>query len=151
MGKKIQTHMRTLIFSAIITFLFISCEVSPQPINYGNDVCEYCQMTIVDSHYASQLVNTNGKAYNFDAIECMINYSEENKETVYQLYLINDFENPGTLIDAKTATYLISLQISSPMGENLTGFASGEAAKKAENKYDGELYNWKSINEKITK
>jgi len=142
--------MKALFFSAIITFLFIACEVSPQPIHYGNDACEYCQMTIVDRQHASQLVNTNGKAYNFDAIECMINYSEENKEIEYQLYLINDFENPGTLIDAKTATYVISPQISSPMGANLSAFISEEAAQQAQKKYEGDLYNWKSINKKIT-
>ena len=151
MDKKIQIQMKPLIFSAIISFLFISCEVRPQPINYGNEACEYCQMTIVDNKHASQLVNTKGKAYNFDAIECMINYSEENKETDFQLYLINDFENPGSLIDAKTATYLISLQISSPMGANLSGFASEEATKEAEYKYEGKLYTWVSITKKIKK
>src|SRR5680860_1777734 len=106
MDKKTPILMKALIFSGIISLLFISCEVKPQPIDYGSDACAYCQMTIVDRHHASQLVNTNGKAYNFDAIECMINYSKENKETVYKLYLINNFENQGTLIDAKTATYL---------------------------------------------
>lgn len=141
--------MKALIFSAIITFLFISCEVKPQPINYGNDACEYCQMTIVDKHYASQLVNTNGKAYNFDAIECMLNYSEENNEIDYQHYLINDFENPGILINAKTATYLISPQISSPMGASLSGFASEMDAKKVKNNLNGELYKWESITKKI--
>lgn len=143
--------MKTLIFSAIITFILISCEISPQPIDYGNDACEYCQMTIVDRQHASQLVNTNGKAYNFDAIECMINYSKENEKIDYQLYLTNDFENQGTFINAKTATFLISPQISSPMGANLSAFISEEAAQKARGKYKGDLYNWKSINNKITK
>ncbi len=143
--------MKALIFSGIITLLFISCEVKQQPIEYGHDACEYCQMTIVDRLHASQLVNTNGKAYNFDAIECMINYSKERKETDYQLYLVNDFENQGTLIYAKTATYLISPQISSPMGANLSAFISEEAAQQAKEKYEGEIYNWKSINLIITK
>ena len=143
--------MRTIYFLAIIMLVFISCEVKHQPIIYGSDACEYCQMTIVDRQYASQLVNENGKAYNFDAIECMINYSEENKDKDYQLYLTNNFENQGTLIDAKTATYLISPNISSPMGANLSAFISEKAAQQAKEKYDGELYNWNSINKKIIK
>ncbi|MDT0678460.1 nitrous oxide reductase accessory protein NosL [Autumnicola musiva] len=141
--------MKTSIFSVIIGLIFISCEVNPQPIDYGNEACEYCKMTIVDKQHASQLVNTNGKVYNFDAIECMINYSEDNKGTVYQLYLINDFQKPGTLIDAKTASFLISPEVSSPMGASLSGFASKEAAKKAKNQYSGEVYNWTSITNKI--
>lgn len=143
--------MKALFFLAVITFLFTSCEVSPQPINYGNDACEYCLMTIVHPQHASQLVNTNGKAYNFDAIECMIKYSEENKDIEYQLYLINDFEQPGTLIDAKNATYLICSKISSPMGANLSGFASEMDAKIVYNRFGGELYKWESITKKIAK
>ncbi|MCM4157874.1 nitrous oxide reductase accessory protein NosL [Gramella sp. AN32] len=137
--------MKALIFSAIITLLFISCEVSPQPINYGKEACEYCKMTVVDKHHASQLVNTKGKAYNFDAIECMINYSEENKETVYQLYMINDFKKPGTLINAKTATYLISPEISSPMGANLSAFKSLKTAENAQKEFQGALFSWESL------
>ncbi|CAL66383.1 nitrous oxide reductase accessory protein NosL [Christiangramia forsetii] len=143
--------MKKLFFLLIITLIFSACEISPQAINYGNEACEYCNMTIVDQQYASQLVNKNGKAYNFDAIECMIHYSEDIKEKEYQLYLINDFKNPGTLIDAKTAYYLISPEISSPMGANLSGFASEEDAKKAESNYDGQLYNWANITKEISK
>jgi len=143
--------MRTIYFSSIIILIFISCEVKQQPIVYGSDACEYCQMTIVDRQYASQLVNENGKAYNFDAIECMLNYSEENKDTDYQLYLINNFEKQGTFIDAKTATYLISPNISSPMGANLSAFISEKVAQQAREKYKGDLYNWESINKKIIK
>ena len=141
--------MKKLIFLATITLVSIACEVSPQPIDYGNEICEYCKMTIVDKQHASQLVNKNGKDFNFDAIECMLNYSEENTDTAYQLYLINDFTQPGILIDAKTATYLISPELSSPMGANLSGFASQDDAKKARKQYGGELYDWELLPEQL--
>ncbi len=141
--------MKKLFFLLVIPMVLTACEVRPQIINYGNEACEYCNMTIVDKQHASQLVNTNGKAYNFDAIECMIHYSEENHQMVYQLYLINDFTKPGDLINAKTATYLVSPEISSPMGANLSGFASTIEAEKAKSKYGGQLYHWEAITEKI--
>ena len=141
--------MKKLLFLSIIALVFSACEVSPKPINYGSETCAYCKMTIVDKQHASQLVNTNGKAYNFDAIECMIHYFEENKDTKFELYLVNNFEKPGTLINAKTATYLISPQISSPMGANLSGFALEKAAKKAQKQYDGEVYSWEKIRKKV--
>ncbi|TVZ27544.1 copper chaperone NosL [Gillisia sp. Hel_I_86] len=140
--------MKSPIYLVIVALLLISCEISPQPINYGNEACEFCRMTIVDKQHAGQLVNSKGKAYNFDAIECMINYTEENKGTSHELYLINDFENPGVLINAKTATYLVSPQLPSPMGANLSGFASEGDAKRAKNQYGGELYNWEAITNK---
>lgn len=143
--------MKKLFFLSLIALLFSACEVSPQAINYGNEACVYCKMTIVDKQHASQLVNKNGKAYNFDAIECMLHYSEENKGTEYELCLINDFTKPGELINARSATYLISPEISSPMGANLSGFDSEVAAREAKNKYNGELYNWETITEKLKK
>lgn len=34
-------------------------------------------MTIVDKQHAAQVVTKKGKAYSFDAIECMVHYSEK--------------------------------------------------------------------------
>lgn len=137
--------MRTLIFLALISGMLASCEVEPQPINYGSDNCQFCKMTIVDKQHASQIVTTKGRAYKFDAIECMLHYHQDNPEQEVGLWLISDFNNPGNLIDATSATYLVSEQISSPMGANLSGFNSEEAAVEAQNEYTGELFSWKSL------
>lgn len=137
--------MRTLIFLALISGMLASCEVEPQPINYGSDNCQFCKMTIVDKQHASQIVTTKGRAYKFDAIECMLHYHQDNPEQEVGLWLISDFNNPGNLIDATSATYLVSEQISSPMGANLSGFNSEEAAVEAQNEYTGELFSWKNL------
>jgi copper chaperone NosL len=132
-----------LLFLPVLFLL--GCNISPQPINYGEDACHYCTMTIVDHQHAAQIVTDKGKAYKFDAIECMLNYLRENKDFNPELYLVNDFMNPGQLIDATKATYLISKNIPSPMGEYLSAFQTKEAADKTEMKYDGKLYTWKEI------
>src|SRR5680860_1574966 len=90
-----------------VLFLF-ACNISPQPINYGEDACHYCTMTIVDHQHAAQIVTNKGKAYKFDAIECMLNYLKENDDVKPELYLVVNFMDPGQLIDATKATYLIS-------------------------------------------
>jgi copper chaperone NosL len=132
-----------LLFLPVLFLL--GCNISPQPINYGEDACHYCTMTIVDHQHAAQIVTDKGKAYKFDAIECMLNYLKENKDINPELYLVNDFMNPGQLIDATKATYLISKNISSPMGEYLSAFQSKEAAGKTKMKYEGKLYTWEAI------
>ncbi|RMA58710.1 nitrous oxide reductase accessory protein NosL [Ulvibacter antarcticus] len=124
-----------------------SCNTSPQPIEYGNDGCHYCKMTIVDRQHASQLVTSKGKAYKFDAIECMIGYLNENKNDEYAHKLVSDFVEPGKLIDAQNATFLISQDIPSPMGAFLSAFASEKAAVHVQSESGGNIYNWKSLQE----
>jgi copper chaperone NosL len=129
-----------------LPFLFLlACNISPQPINYGEDACHYCTMTIVDHQHAAQIVTEKGKAYKFDAIECMLNYLRENDDVNPELYLVANFMDPGQLIDATKATYLISKNIQSPMGEYLSAFQTKEAAEKTKMKYEGKLYTWEEI------
>ena len=60
--------------------------------------------------------------------------------------LVSDLLNPTSLINAKEATYLISEELKSPMGENLSAFKNKEVIS-----YKGNIYNWKSIKEQIRK
>lgn len=136
---------KQFVFLLLPLLFLLACNISPQPIHYGEDACHFCTMTIVDHQHASQIVNDKGKAYNFDSIECMLNYLEEKKDIKPELYLVNDFMNPGELIDATRSTYLISKNISSPMGEFLSAFDNQENANKTKLKYEGELYTWKEI------
>ncbi len=138
--------MKQFIFLGIITALLISCNVSPQQIEYGTDACHFCNMTIVDRQHASQVATTKGKAYKFDAIECMVHsLQDELKDTKIALYLVADFNQPGQLMDATSSSYLISNQISSPMGANLSAFENVKAAQKVQEKFTGELFSWEEI------
>lgn len=138
--------MKQFVFMSIISLFLASCSVSPQPINYGLDACHYCDMTIVDKQHASQLVTSKGKAYKYDAIECMVHsLQDELKDTEMTLYLVADFDRPGELIDAANASFLVSENIQSPMGENLSAFKNNEASKKAQEKYMGDTYSWEEI------
>lgn len=139
---------------SLFSFLLIltSCKVEPKKINYGKDHCLYCDMTVVDKTHAAQYVTKKGKAYMFDAVECMVRkINEENNETLMSYLLVTDYANPGDLIDAKTATYLISEKIKSPMGANLSAFSSKETAKKTQTKNGGELFTWEHLKVKLSK
>jgi copper chaperone NosL len=128
-----------------LLFLLASCAPVPQDIHYGKDTCSYCMMTIVDKQHAAELVTTKGKAYKFDAIECMVRYEQEHKETQYAFALINDFNNPGTFIDAKSAAFLISQQLPSPMGAFLSAFASEQQAMQMQQSKGGTIHNWNDL------
>ncbi len=137
-------------FLLIILLILCGCKVEPEPINYGSDACHYCSMTIVDKQHAAQYVTKKGKVFKFDSIECMMNDLKEVDDTELAMYLVNGYDNPGNLIDATKATYLISENIPSPMGEFLSVFENKEAADMVQSEQTGELFTWQELKERFT-
>ncbi len=138
----------TLAVFITLVILTISCKVEPEKINFGADSCHFCKMTIVDQQHASQFVTAKGKQFKFDAIECMLNELSEKGTSDITIFLVADYANPGTMTDAKTATYLISQEIKSPMGAFLSAFSSEILAKETQQKVGGDVYSWSAIKEK---
>ena len=133
-----------LILLPLLTMLS-ACSVEPQPIEYGEDVCHYCKMTIVDRQHAAELVTDKGKVFKFDAIECMVPFLKENADTEFAHMLVSDFQEPGKMLDARTSTFLVSTAIPSPMGANLSAFANEALAKAIQQEKGGTLYSWQTI------
>jgi copper chaperone NosL len=48
-------------------------------------------------------------------------------------------------MDATMASYLVSDQIASPMGANLSAFENENSGQKAQEKFTGELFSWEEI------
>jgi len=139
--------MQTLKHYSIIAILliFFSCNVGPEPINYGSDGCHFCKMTIVDKMHAAEIVTNKGKVYKFDATECMVNFLDDFDTSEIKLYLSNDYTKPKALIDATQATFLISENIPSPMGAFLSAFKDKADAEKTQTEKGGTLYTWNEL------
>ena len=139
--------MQTLKHLSIITLLllFFGCNVKPQAIDYGNDGCHFCKMTIVDKLHAAEIVTSKGKIYKFDATECMVNFMKEFDSSEVALFLSNNYSEPEKLIDATQATFLISNNIPSPMGAFLSAFKIKEQAIKTQAEKGGTLYTWQEL------
>ena len=134
--------MKFLLVITILLFL-VSCKVEESPINYGKDSCKFCKMNIVDKQHAAEMVTQKGKPFKYDAIECMVR--DLNNENDIALFLFNDYSNPGILVDAKSATYLISENLPSPMGANLTGFQNLSDAELVLKEKQGKLFTWNEL------
>lgn len=144
--KPLNFTVMRIIQLLLISVLFTACNVKPKPINYGADACHYCNMNIVDQQFASQIVTSKGKAYKYDAIECMVHSLQEQFPDVEMAYeLIADFDEPGNFIDAKSASYLVSENLPSPMAENLSGYKSKDAAQIRQEELGGKVYSWAEI------
>lgn len=101
-----------------------ACSAQPSPIAYGKDACNHCRMTISDQRFGAELVNKNGKVLKFDDIVCMGNYLDEVDQKIadFSLVMVNDFANPGTLIDANQAYFYKLPTIKSPMRGDIGSF-----------------------------
>ena len=137
------------ITGVVILLLTISCKVEPQAIDYGKDQCSFCVMNIVDKTHAAQYVTKKGKQFKFDAIECMVNDVSEKNEEELAILLVANYGNPGEMIPAKTATYLVSKEIKSPMGAYLSAFSILEKAQELQQKHSGEIYTWETLKQKL--
>lgn len=141
--------MRILLL--LIGISCISCSVTPAKINFGEDICHYCSMTIVDEQHAAELVTKKGKVYKYDATECMVQSLSDFETKDIALYLVTDFNQPGTLIDAIDATYVISENITSPMRANMAAVSSEIEAKKLIEVHTGKDFDWEEIRTELRK
>lgn len=144
-------YLINLSVGAIFIFLVSSCAMEPVPISYGKDACHFCKMTIVDKQHAAEIVTKKGKAFKYDAIECMMQGRFDWQEEEIGLFLLTDYANPGKLVDATKATFLISENLPSPMGGNLSGFENESQARDILREYGGKIIPWDQLKTRYSK
>lgn len=145
MGNWLQISVTMKKIGLYVILVFLSCNVAPKPIAYGETACKFCSMTVVDKQHAAQLVTDKGKVFNFDALECMLNYLREVEEEEIGLLLTNTYYHPEELVEVQNCSFLISEGIPSPMGEYLTAFQNIEEAETAMDEHGGELFTWDEL------
>lgn len=140
---KIKSVMLRL--SVWVLLLAFGCSNDPKPINYGEDACVYCKMTIVDKQHSSQVVTKKGRTYNYDAIECMLNAQKNWEGSDVAIFRVADFDEPGSMTDATVAHYLISKNLPSPMGGFLSAFKNQAKRNSILDEYGGESLDWREL------
>ncbi len=128
-----------------------SCSVQPEPIQYGHDECSYCKMTIVDKAHSAQLVTKKGKQYKYDAVECLVwNINEFPEIAENSILLVADYQNPGNMLSAGQASYIISTGIKSPMGANLSAVEDEQKVDSLLQYFKGNKYKWEQLLEVLS-
>lgn len=128
--------------------LFVTGCGDPQPraLMAGVDGCAYCLMVVDAGGHGSELVTTTGKIHTFDSVECLASYllTYRGEEVVHSLW-VTDYSNPGTLVQAEDAHYLVSPTLSSPMGLGITAFARTADRDGAVHAFGGDPMTWVSV------
>lgn len=135
---------------AILAFALVAltgCALEPQPLVHGHDRCVYCQMTLSDEQYGSQLVTSKGKRFTFDSVECLAAHLATvglSTDEIHSLWVV-DFENPPQLTPVEEVFFLHSQDLPSPMGMNLTAFGPGITQQAVEHSFFGNILDWQGV------
>ncbi len=123
----------------------IACKPEVSEINYHQDECIFCRMKISDPNFGAELVTSKGKVYKFDSAECMFRQFLSDQDIEYAYIMVTDYANPHTLIEAKNAIFLVSENLPSPMGGNLSSYGSREIASRMQEEKTGKLFDFEEI------
>lgn len=150
-SRSVLSKFRIFSATAFLFSFLLSCSSAPQPIEIGKDLCELCKMTIMDKRFGAELITAKGKIYKFDSAECLIAYLNINPldQNPVKALLVIDHSVSGQLIDAKSAYYLHSEKLPSPMGANLSAVQNRETIDEYFSEYGGEIWTWEEARLKL--
>jgi len=119
----------------------------PKPINYGQDQCAHCRMTVSDARFGSQLVTTKGRAYQFDDVQCLIAFVKAGTVGSGDVaaYYLPDYTNENKLLPAEKLFFLKSESLKSPMRGDIAAFASKEDLEKVREIHGGDVLTWEDL------
>lgn len=144
---KIKNSRLNFLKFILLSLFLISCSPEPEPINYGQDVCDLCKMSITDNKFAAELVTTKGKVYKFDSIECLLqfkNFELDENEKIHSEW-VNNFSKPGELIALSKAYFLLNENFRSPMGLNVLSFSTQDEMRIIKNEHGGKELTYNEV------
>ncbi len=147
--EEIQNKFRKIInlLSYCSLLLFVSCQSSPEKIDYGKEACASCKMTIVDARFAAEMITAKGRIYKFDDIICMKQYATANADAAKdaQFWVAGYTVTDGAFIDATKGVFLKSNAFASPMNGNYAAFDNEASAQHLKDSLNLEYLQWSSL------
>ncbi len=123
--------MKHFLLLVIILITVVSCsddrQSGPVEIYYGEDICERCKMIISEKDFAAQYKLSNVKTVKFDDLGCMFHYMKKENQSISSVYVF-DYSSKEW-IDGKSAYYVWSENITTPMGHGLLAVKNTQDAQ----------------------
>ena len=149
-SKRSVRQMAGKSIPAVAAFLVIfmsGCQAKPEPFVYGKDICTDCKMTIMDPKFGGEIITVKGRVYKFDDAHCMANFLKKGtiKESSIAKTVFIDYENNKNFLDVKSASFVVSAQLKSPMNSDAASFSTQQAAEKYASQHAGTVTTWKEL------
>lgn len=143
--------MKKFFILCFVIFLFgCSQEISyePREINPDIDVCEVCNMSIVHTDYATQLIEKDGTIHIYDDIGCMFEYlSKEGQEKEIEVMYVRDTATSDWL-NIEEAYFVYDPDYWTPMMYGVISFKTIENAESfIEKEGKGKLVTYEDLND----
>lgn len=141
----------TMPFALVCVVLFQACNVKPEPLVYGTDMCHACKMTLMDPKFGAEIVTKKGKVYKFDDVNCLVNFysSDYEERSNLQQIVVADFATENKLIDVTSAYFIRAEAVRSPMASGVAAFGSQDELNSFNNQWKGELLTWDEVVQKV--
>lgn len=140
--KQIKVNM------LIVLCLFIhACNVNPEPIHVGKDLCKYCKMAISDSKFGAEAITHKGKIFKYDEAHCYLSEiaDKELDEKEVKLVYVSNFCGQHELLPAEKSFFLFSENLKSPMGGNVAVFSNKDSLQKYLSLLGGREITWNEL------
>jgi copper chaperone NosL len=149
--SKQYLSMATLIAGLLFTG---ACNPKAERIAVGKDNCAECKMTIMDPKFGGELVTKKGKVYKFDDAHCVATFLERRGIELSEIHktLFVNYSKPDEFVEVKSAEFVVSSQLKSPMGGNAAAFKNTvEAERKSQEIPGSKVTNWATLYNTLVK
>jgi copper chaperone NosL len=127
--------------------LFILAACSPKPegpqppeINYGQEMCSACGMSIDDPRFAAATLLASGKYLKFDDAGEMFRYHMNHPEDQVAAWFVHDYPSEKW-IRGEQAIFVHSTSLQTPMGSGVAAFADRAEAEAFASEHNGTITN----------
>jgi copper chaperone NosL len=141
-------RFRLLTVLVMVGLVLAACDSGeaegPPEINYGRDICIECGMIIDDPRFAAAYQLSDGTEKTFDDLGGLIVDGRESGVLTKADVWVSDFENE-VLVEAKSAFFVPTLGVVSPMGHGILAFSDLSRAEATAEGLDGEVIRWDAV------
>ncbi|MFG0284508.1 MAG: nitrous oxide reductase accessory protein NosL [Phycisphaerales bacterium JB039] len=141
--------------AAVLAMALAACaersdDLGPPTLHYGQDVCDICSMIISEDRFSSAIaLRRDGRVEYLlfdDAGEMLAAPAPQADELRWWVHDADTRE----WIDGRTAIYLVSESLMTPMGTGVAAYATRAAAEEARITWPGKLMDFPTVRESLS-
>lgn len=135
-----------LIGLASVTGCDNNVSYEPREVNPEIDACEVCNMSVVHTDFATQLIENDGTVHMYDDIGCMVEFLEgEGKNKEIAATYVRDYETMDW-VPFEQAYHAYHPEFWTPMAYGVVSFATKEQAEAyIEQEGKGEVLDYEGL------
>lgn len=117
---------------------------SEPKVRFGEESCSRCGMVIDDRRFAAAWITPQNDERHFDDMVCLLGAAAEEAPPAGSRYFASDFDSE-TWLDATTARYVVSPDITSPMASGIAAHGTAEAADRHAHDHAASTHGWHDL------